>query len=102
MHNDAPAELSAEQAETLIAADPEVEKLQYQRSTIRVATQAMRDAHRDMQILSDADRAAIDHLRATAGDDARLVQVPFLRQDIHDIVHLGMLGRFLVDTDADC
>lgn len=96
VHDHAAADVDVAALVRLLADDPEVAALNYQSSTHRIAAAAIRQAYDDMQTLSERDRTAIDHLRRRAGQDVRLVQVPFLRQDIHDIAHLGILGQFLV------
>jgi anion-transporting ArsA/GET3 family ATPase len=90
--NGAPA-LSA--VETALAAAPTVAALGLSGTTLRMASEAMIGAHKDLEILAGADRAAIDRLRAAGGDEAVVVEVPFLREDVHDVNRLAGLGQYL-------
>ena len=99
VHADAPLADSLAELTQRVADDAAVARLGYQPSTIKIASEAMRDAHRDVQTLAEADAAAIERLREAAGADARLVSIPFLQRDVHDISDLGRLGQYLTDSD---
>lgn len=96
VHADAAIESEPRELEQLVAAHPGVADLGFQPSTLRIATEALCAAHRDMQMLAGADAAAIKRLLEAVGTNTLLVRVPFLEQDIHDIVQLGALGQYLL------
>lgn len=96
VHEDAPIEAGLDSLVAHITADPEVARLGFQQTTLRIATEAMRSAHREMQILAEADRQAVARLEEAGGTSAVLVQVPFFDRDIHDIGHLTRLGSYLM------
>jgi anion-transporting ArsA/GET3 family ATPase len=97
VHRALPLEASPGEVTTLLGAHPAVAALGFQPVTIRMAGEALVKAHRDLEILAGADQAAIARLREAAGEHALLVRVPFFRQDIHDVVELSALGRYLLD-----
>ena len=80
-----------------IAAGPAVAELKFQPSTLRIATEAFMDVHAELQTLARADDQAIGRLYEAAGADALVKRVPIFRQDVHDIMTLVALGRYLTD-----
>jgi len=59
------------------------------------ATEAMVASHADLQRLAAADRDAVDRLRRAATPSPVVIQVPFFREDIHDVAALSALGSYL-------
>lgn len=76
--------------------DPAVAELGFQPSTLRIASEALLEAHGELQVVAEADALAISRLLQAAGPDTLLERVPFFRDDIHDIAGLVALGRYLV------
>jgi len=83
---DAPAEL---------VAYPPVAQLGLQAGTIRIAGEALLGAHTDFEILAGADRRAVDSMRAAAGPDGTLVEVPMFDEDVHDLSRLAEVASYL-------
>jgi anion-transporting ArsA/GET3 family ATPase len=73
---------------------PRVGQLGLQSGTVRIAAEAIVTSHRDLQVLAVADREAIGRLR-DADSTALIVQIPFFREDIHDVDRLTDLGTAL-------
>lgn len=96
VHQARPAAIARGEVEAALAAVPEVAALGLSGTSLRMAAEALTAAHADLEVLAAADEAAIGKLRAAAGDDARLVGVPFLPEDVHDVSRLVDLGRYLV------
>lgn len=94
------ANLPAAHDRTWIAAQlgalPAVAELGLQPGTLSITAEAMIDSHRELQLLAQADAHSITRLR-DADPDALIVQVPFFREDIHDITHLTKLGVYLAN-----
>ncbi|HEY6179783.1 MAG TPA: hypothetical protein VIX73_35255, partial [Kofleriaceae bacterium] len=63
-----------------------------------MAAQALLAAHTEIEILAAADRRAIGELRSAGGPRALLVEVPLLRDDVHDVDRLLGLERYLLDA----
>lgn len=96
VHPARPARLAADQVAPLLAAAPAVAALGLSQTSLRIAAEALTAAHADLEVLAAADRLAIERLQAAGGAGARLVEVPFQQQDVHDVDRLLALGRFLV------
>jgi hypothetical protein len=60
-----------------------------------MAAQALFSAHGELETLAEADRTAIAQLRAAGGSEALLVEVPLLRDDVHDVSRLVGLEQYL-------
>jgi anion-transporting ArsA/GET3 family ATPase len=97
VHEHLPIDMAPGEVATRLGEHPAVAALGFQPVTLRIAGEAVMQAHHDLEILARADRAAIARLREAAGEHTLLVQVPFFRQDIHDIAELSALGRHLLD-----
>ncbi|MCA9675623.1 MAG: ArsA family ATPase [Kofleriaceae bacterium] len=97
VHASRPARVGVAETEALLGATPEVAALGLSGTSLRMAAEALVGAHADLEVLAGADAAAIDRLRQAAGPDARLVQVPFFREDVHDVSRLLDLGRYLIE-----
>jgi anion-transporting ArsA/GET3 family ATPase len=86
---------AAQQLATLLAADPAVAALGLSGTTYAMAARALLVAHGEIETLADADRSAIAKLAAAGGSSSLLVQVPLLRDDVHDVARLTGLERYL-------
>jgi anion-transporting ArsA/GET3 family ATPase len=65
-------------------------------TTRTMAAQALLTAHGELETLALADRIAIDKLRIAGGTNACLIEVPLLRDDVHDVDKLIGLERYLL------
>jgi anion-transporting ArsA/GET3 family ATPase len=94
VHADLPCAGDAASVVAEVAKLPGVAALDFQPGTVRIASEAMLASHTDIQVLAEADRAAVARLEASATDPI-VVEVPFFTEDIHDIAGLSALGRYL-------
>jgi len=78
-----------------LAQQPAVAALGLSGTTRTIAAQALFTAHGELETLAEADRAALAKLH-DAGRGALLVQVPLLRDDVHDVDRLVGLERYLL------
>ena len=67
-------------------------------TTRTMAAQALLAAHHELETLAEADRIAIGRLRDAGGERALLVEVPLLRDDVHDVSRLVGLERYLLHS----
>jgi anion-transporting ArsA/GET3 family ATPase len=88
----------AGQIEEALAANPAVAKLGVSGTTRTMAAQALLAAHAEIETLAAADRRAIGELRTAGGARGLLVEVPLLRDDVHDVDRLVGLERYLLDV----
>lgn len=79
-----------------LASHPGVAALGISATTRTMAAQAMFAAHGELETLAEADRAAISQLYAAGGGNALLVQVPLMRDDVHDVDRLVNLEQWLL------
>ena len=79
-----------------LAAQPSIQALGLSGTTLGMASTALVTAHGELEILAQADRLAIGKLRAAGGDKTLLVEVPLLRDDVHDVSRLVGLERWLL------
>jgi anion-transporting ArsA/GET3 family ATPase len=86
---DAPAIAAA------LAAHPGVTELGLSTTTRTMAAQALFAAHGELETLAEADRAAISRMRDAGGAQALVIQVPLLRDDVHDVSRLVGLEQYL-------
>jgi len=86
--------------EDALAAHPAVAKLEISGTSRMMAAQALLAAHAEIEALAVADRRAIEQLRATGGPTALVIQIPLLRDDVHDIDRLISLERYLLGDAA--
>jgi hypothetical protein len=63
-----------------------------------MAAQALAAAHAEIETLAAADHRAIAELQAAGGRQTTLVEVPLLRDDVHDVDRLIALERYLLGT----
>ena len=80
---------------TALGAHAGVAALGLSGTTRTMAAQALFAAHGELETLAEADRAALGRLREAGGDHKLLVQVPLLREDVHDVDRLVGLERYL-------
>ncbi len=78
-----------------LAGDAAVTALGVSGTTRTMAAQALADAHRELELLAAADRAAVGELRRAGGDRSLLVEVPLLPDDVHDVDRLVGLEKYL-------
>jgi anion-transporting ArsA/GET3 family ATPase len=88
------------QVEEALAAHPAIVRLGVSGTTRAMAAQALLAAHAEIETLAAADRRAIADLRTAGGARALLVEVPLLRDDVHDVDRLVGLERYLLDAPA--
>jgi anion-transporting ArsA/GET3 family ATPase len=88
----------AAQVEEALAALPAVARLGLSGTTRMMAAQALLAAHAEIETLATADRRAVAELRSAGGARALLVEVPLLRDDVHDVDRLVALERYLLDV----
>ncbi len=86
--------------EEALAAHPGVARLGLSGTTRAMAAQALLTAHTEIETLAAADRRAIGELAAAGGARALLVEVPLLRDDVHDVDRLVGLERYLLGDAA--
>jgi anion-transporting ArsA/GET3 family ATPase len=86
--------------EDALAAHPGVARLGLSGTTRAMAAQALLAAHTEIETLAAADRRAIGELQAAGGAQALLVEVPLLRDDVHDVDRLVGLERYLLGDAA--
>ncbi len=96
VHPSRPIAIDKAQVEKLLAATPSVAALGWSGTSLRMASDALSAAHADLEVVARADQESIARLRQADGPGAVLVQVPFLREDVHDVTRLIDLGRYLV------
>jgi len=80
---------------TALGAHPGVAALGLSGTTRTIAAQALLAAHGELETLAEADRVAIGRLREAGGERALLVEVPLLRDEVHDITRLVGLEQYL-------
>jgi anion-transporting ArsA/GET3 family ATPase len=78
-----------------LAEHPPVSRLGLQAGTLRMVGEALLGAHRDLEVRAAADRRAIDGMRAAAGADGTIVEVPMFDEDVHDLSRLAEVGSYL-------
>jgi anion-transporting ArsA/GET3 family ATPase len=85
------------QIEEALAANPAVSRLGLSGTSRMMAAQALVAAYTEIETLAAADRRAVGELRSAGGPRALLVEVPLLRDDVHDVDRLVGLERYLLD-----
>jgi len=61
-----------------------------------MAAQALLNAHSELEVLAKADRMAIGKLKQAGGDNSLLIEVPLLRDDVHEVKSLIGLEQYLL------
>jgi anion-transporting ArsA/GET3 family ATPase len=79
-----------------LGAHPGVVALGVSATTRAMAAQAMFAAHGELETLAEADKGAIAQLYAAGGNDSLLIQVPLMRDDVHDVARLVNLEQWLL------
>lgn len=95
-----PAQIQA-QIEEALATHPAVAQLALSGTTRTMAAQALITAHGEIETLAAADRRAIARLVAAGGPETLLIEVPLLRDDVHDVDRLVGLERYLLGEAPD-
>ena len=95
VHGHRPATATVAEVEALLAAEPAVAALGLSGTSLRMSAEALHRAHGEQELLATVDDDALKRLRAAAGADALIVQVPLAHQDIHDLDRLIALGQTL-------
>jgi anion-transporting ArsA/GET3 family ATPase len=101
VHPARPVTWSIGELEAALARAPAVAALALSGTSLRMAAEALLAAHRDLEAKADADRAAVDRLRDAGGPGVIILEVPFLREDVHDLDRLAGLGRYLTEDPVD-
>jgi hypothetical protein len=83
-----------------LGANPGVAALGLSGTTRTMAAQALFTAHGELETLAEADRAAIAQLRTAGGAKSLLIQVPLMRDDVHDVTRLVGLERYLLSDQS--
>jgi anion-transporting ArsA/GET3 family ATPase len=81
---------------TALGAHPAVAALGLSGTTRTMAAQALFSAHGELETLAEADRDAVARLREVGGGASLLVEVPLLRDDVHDVDRLVGLEQYLL------
>jgi anion-transporting ArsA/GET3 family ATPase len=95
IHPALPISADAGQLAAALGAHPGVIALGLSGTTRTIAAQALFAAHGELETLAEADRSALERLREVGGGSL-LVQVPLLREDVHDVDRLVALERYLL------
>lgn len=96
VHDNLPLSCGLDEIARQITADPAVAELKFQPSTLRITSEALIEAHDEVQTLARADEDAIKRLIDAAGPRVLLKRIPFFRKDVHDLTSLAALGRHLM------
>ncbi len=95
VHASRPSTSSQAELEATLAATPAIAALGLSATSLRIAAEAMRASHAELQIRAEADARTVDRLRQAAGPGAVLVTVPMRDEDVHDVERLHELGEIL-------
>jgi anion-transporting ArsA/GET3 family ATPase len=79
-----------------LAAHPAITPLGLSGTTHTMTARALFAAHGEIETRAEADRQAIGQLRSAGGTNALLIQVPLLRDDVHDVNRLVGLETYLL------
>jgi anion-transporting ArsA/GET3 family ATPase len=88
--------ISPAQLEVALAAEPRIAALGMSGTTRTMAATALLAAHSELETLAAADRAAIAQMASAGGARSLLVEVPLMRDDVHDVDRLVGLERYLL------
>jgi len=92
VHPEAPEAPEPAELQAALAARPELAGLPPY--DVARATEPMLAAHRDFEVLAEADRMQVSRLHQAA-PDRPLVQVPIQERDVHDIQGLSVLAGYI-------
>ena len=95
VHPSRPIAATTAQLEAALAAQPAVAALGVSGTTRTMAAKALLAAHAELEVLAAADRSAVDQMRIAGGPNGLVVQVPLLRDDVHDVDRLVGLEQYL-------
>jgi anion-transporting ArsA/GET3 family ATPase len=95
VHLSRPITAGVRELEHALADNAGIAALGVSGTTRTMAAQALVAAHRDLEALAIADRAAIAKLRDACGNEG-FVEVPLQRDDVHDVERLVGLERYLL------
>jgi anion-transporting ArsA/GET3 family ATPase len=79
-----------------LGAQPSIAALGLSGTTHTIAAQALITAHGELEVLAKADRMAIGKLEQAGGDASLLIEVPLLRDDVHEVKSLIGLEQYLL------
>ena len=79
-----------------LGAQPSVAALGLSGTTHTMAARALMTAHDELEVLARADRMAIGTLQQAGGDRSLLIEVPLLRDDVHEVKSLIALEQYLL------
>ncbi|HUJ59740.1 MAG TPA: ArsA-related P-loop ATPase [Kofleriaceae bacterium] len=96
IHPSLPVATDAAAVASALAQHAGVAALGLSGTTRTMAAQALLAAHAEIETLAQADRAALTKLRVAGGEHGLLVEVPLLRDDVHDLDRLVGLERYLL------
>jgi len=82
--------------EAALTREPRIAALEMSGTTRTMAARSLLTARVELETLAEADRAAIGQLFEAGGSEALLVEVPLLRDDVHDVSRLVGLERYLL------
>jgi anion-transporting ArsA/GET3 family ATPase len=100
VHLSRPVTATPKAIDDALAAHAGVAKLGLSGTSRTMAVQALLAAHAEIETLAVADHRAVDRLRKAGGPAAVLVEVPLLRDDVHDVDRLVALERYLLGDPA--
>src|SRR5262249_18009781 len=95
VHPSRPVAAGVPQIQAALAANHCVAALGLSATTHRMAAQALAAAHGGLGALAGAGQEAVARMRGAGSERALLVQVPLLRDDVHDVDRLVGLERYL-------
>jgi anion-transporting ArsA/GET3 family ATPase len=81
--------------EAALARAASVASLGMSATSHHIAAEQLSAAHHELEARAAADRRALDRLRAAGGEAAVVIEVPFMKEDVHDLGRLSNLGQFL-------
>lgn len=95
VHPSRPSRADTAEIAAALATHPAVASLKLSSTSHTLAAKALVAAHQDLEALAIADRASIERLQAVRDAASFLVEVPLLRDDVHDVARLVDLERYL-------
>ncbi len=96
IHQSRPVTTDPSAVAAALAAVPSIAALGISGTTRTMAAQALIAAHAEIEILAKADQLAIAKLKAAGGANSLLVEVPLMRDDVHDVAKLVGLEQYLL------
>ena len=96
VHPALPITADEPQLAAALASHPGVAALNLSGTTRTMAAQALFAAHGELETLAEADRLAVARMKQAGGNDALVIQVPLMRDDVHDVQRLVGLEHYLL------